>query len=289
MQAKSFFSNLIREPLLHFTVIGLAIFLLFPGNAGPMPGPVTGPMTDNVIEVTPRIKEGLAAQFTATWNRQPTPVELDGLMAEYVKEEVLYREALALGLDQGDPVIRQRLRLKMEFIGEGAAGALTPDDAELAAWYAENAADYAAPAMISFEQIMLTDPSTADATFAALAEGADPGTLGRGTLLPAEVGNGSALAIDGAFGTGFFDAVSVLEPGVWGGPVESAYGVHIVRLGDVTVAEAPLLDTVRDALIEDWRRAQAELLREAQFQSFLTRYEVRLPEDAVPCKLCLPL
>ncbi len=275
MRAKAFVSNLIREPLFHFALIGAAIFLMFPGDSGPAPVEDMG----NVIEVTPQIRDGLAAQFVSTWNRQPTPDEIAGLMAEYVKEEVLYREAVALGLDQGDPVIRQRLRLKMEFIGEGATAALVPTEAELAAWYAANASDYTPPATVSFDQVMLADPAEAEATLSALQEGADPATLGRGSLLPARIERATANVVDGTFGRDFYSDVAGLEQGVWSGPVESAYGAHVVRLFDVTVAEALPLEQVRDAVAEGWRREQADLTREAQFQAFLSRYEVRLPED----------
>lgn len=277
MQETTFFGNLIREPLLHFALIGAAVFLLYPGNSGPVAAPIP---TDYVIDITPQVRDRLAAQFAGTWNRQPTAQELDGLMAEQVKEEVLYREALVLGLDRDDPVIRQRMRLKMEFIGEGAAAALVPTEGELAAWYAANAADYAAPATVSFVQVMLTDPSEAEATFAALAEGADPATLGRGTLLPGAVSEGSALSVDGLFGKGFFAEVSAQSPGVWAGPVGSAYGAHLVRLDAVTASEAARLDTVHDVVLEDWRRDQAQQFLERQYQAFLARYDVRLPDPA---------
>jgi hypothetical protein len=276
VQPRPFLSRLIREPLLHFALIGALVFFLYPGNATTPATPVVG---SYVIDVTPQVRDRLAAQFAATWNRQPEPDELAGLLSEHVREEVLYREALALGLDRDDPVIRQRMRLKMEFLGESAVGAMTPTDAELAAWYAANAAEYAAPATITFGQIMLTDPAEAEATLAALAAGADPATLGRGTLLPAQIDAGSAQAVDGLFGTGFFDAMSQLAPAIWAGPIESAYGPHIVRLDAITTAKEPPLETVRDAVLEDWRRDQAEALRESQFQAFLSRYTVNLPDD----------
>lgn len=273
------FSAIIREPLLHFALIGLAVFLLFPGDAG---GPAGSTPGTTVIEIGNSTVDRLAAQFEATWNRPPNAEETAGLIESHIRQEVLYREALALGLDSGDAVIRQRLRLKMEFIGEAVAAALVPTDADLAAWYAANADDFTGPAIVDFDQVMLADPAEAEATLAALASGADQATLGRGTLLPARVDRGSALAVDGAFGPGFFDAVAAFPPGAWSGPIGSAYGAHLVRLESVFRPAAPPLDDVRDAVIAAWKQEQADLLREAQYQALRARYDIRLPDAAEP-------
>jgi parvulin-like peptidyl-prolyl isomerase len=233
-----------------------------------------------VIDITPPLIDRLSAQFAATWNRPPTDEELAGLIDGHVREEVLYREALALGLDRDDAVIRQRLRLKMEFISEAAASALIPDDATLSAWYADNAAAFAPARTIGFTQVMLADPAMAEEVRAALVAGADPATQGRGTLLPARVDQGSLLAVEGAFGPGFFDTVAALSQGEWSGPVESSYGWHLVLLDSVSAPEVPPLDSVRDAVIAAWRQEQANTFRESQYQAIRATYVVNLPEAA---------
>jgi hypothetical protein len=269
--------SIAREPLLHFTLIGLAVFLLFPGEQA---SPATRPDPGTVIDITQPLIDRLSAQFAATWNRPPTDEELAGLIDSHVREEVLYREALALGLDRDDAVIRQRLRLKMEFISEAAASALVPDDATLSAWYAANAADFAPADTVGFTQVMLADPADAEEVRAALVAGADPAMQGRGTLLPGQIDRGSSLAVDGAFGPGFFDAVAALPLGEWAGPIESAYGVHLVRVDTVTTPDAPPFDSVRDAVVAAWRQEQANALREAQYQALRANYELILPEGA---------
>jgi hypothetical protein len=269
-------SGIVREPLLHFVLIGLVIFMLYPQQ--PQQRPDSG--GDQVIAVTQPVVDRLTAQFSATWNRPPTPEEIAGLIDSHIREEVLYREALALGLDQGDAVIRQRLRLKMEFVGEAAAAMLAPDEAVLAAWYEANAAAFTDGATIGFRQVMLADPSEAGAVLAALAEGADPATLGRGTLLPGIVDRATAQSVDGAFGPGFFDAVAAQSQGEWAGPVASSYGWHMVEFTGMDVPEAPPLDSIRDAVVAAWRQEQAEVLRESQYAALRARYDVILPQAA---------
>ena len=126
--ARGALGRLIREPLLHFLVIGTAVFAVY----GAM-NPSSARRRADVIEVTPAKVERLDGQFEAVWRRPPTAAERAGLVDDYVREEVYYREALALGLDRDDTVIRRRLRQKMEFLGDAGAAALAPSDAELRA------------------------------------------------------------------------------------------------------------------------------------------------------------
>jgi len=270
-------SRVIREPLVQFALIGIVVFLLYPQDDGRRD---ERGETLPVIEVSQGVVDRLAGQFQSTWTRPPTETEMAGMIESHVREEVLYREAQALGLDQDDPVIRQRLQLKMEFIGEAAAAAMEPDDTQLGAWYAEHAAEFAPAAEIAFEQVMLSGPAEAAAVRSGLEAGADPGTLGRTTMLPAALEGEDALAVDGIFGPGFFAAVAALPEGAWAGPVESAFGLHLVRRGAVTVPEVPPLAEVRDAVLSAWRGAQAKALRDAQYAGFRARYDVRLPEAA---------
>lgn len=265
--------GILREPLLHFVLIGLAIFLLYPQS----PQRQVTSSDAQVIDITQPVVDRLAAQFSSAWNRPPTEAEMAGLIEDHVREEVLYREALALGLDDGDAVIRQRLRLKMEFVGEAAAAMLVPDEGDLAAWYAANAADFTPGATIGFRQVMLADPAEAEAVLAALATGADPETLGRGTMLPGVMERATAQAVDGAFGPGFFDTVAAQTVGDWAGPVASSYGWHLVQFAGIAVPDAPPLDSIRDAVVAAWRQEQADALRDSQYAALRARYDVILP------------
>ena len=113
---------------------------------------------------------------------------------------------------------------------------------------------------------------------ARLAEGADPAEVGGGTLLPPEMAASAQAAVDGTFGAGFFEAVAALPLGAWSGPVGSAFGEHLVQLLELDPATAPPFEAVRQAVEEDWRRARADELREAQYRDLRARYEVVLPE-----------
>ena len=268
---RGFGARLLREPLLHFLLIGAAVFGLYRALAPA--GPAGAPQ---VIAVTPAQVERLAGQFEAVWRRPPTEGELAGLVEDFVREEIYYREALTLGLDRDDTVIRRRLRQKMEFLGDAGAGALVPDDAELRAHFTRHLERFTPAARITFRQVFLgeADPAAAQA---ALAEGSDPETLGQRTLLPRIMEAAAPGSVDGTFGDGFFAAISGLEPGEWRGPVESAFGSHLVQLVEMEPAVPPSFEAARRAVEEDWRRETAERLREAQFQALRERYEVLMP------------
>lgn len=271
----TFLSRLLREPLVHFLVIGGLVFALY-GRDEPAPAAPSG----QVIVVTEAQVAQLSARFEAAWRRPPTPDERAGLIEDHLRDEIYYREALALGLDRDDTVIRRRLRQKMEFFGDGAAAAATPDEAELRAHHAAHPERFATGPRVTFRQVALADAADAHAVREALAAGADPQALGRGGLLPAGMEAADRRAVDGVFGAGFFAEVGGLAPGDWRGPVRSSYGPHLVRVVALDPGAAAPFETVRDLVLQDWRRATAEALREAQFTALRSRYEVVLPEVA---------
>jgi hypothetical protein len=272
MSRRSGLSAVLREPMLHFLVAGLGLFLAY-GLLSERSAETTPP--GGVIEVTAAVQDRLATQFASTWSRPPTEEELAGLIEAHVREEVFYREAQALGLDRDDTVIRQRLKLKMDLLGEGAAGAMEPTEAELAAWYAGNGALLAPPGLAVFEQVLLAPGDDAVEVLALLSAGGDPMEVTAGAMLPTSV-EASAPAVDGLFGRGFFDAVVALPPGEWAGPVPSGYGAHLVRLERSEAAPVPPLAEVRERAVELWRQDRAVALREAQYQELRARYDVRI-------------
>ena len=184
-----------------------------------------------------------------SWMRPPTAVELKGLVEDYVAEEVYYREAVAMGLDQDDTVIRRRLRQKMEFISEDIANSVEPSEAQLHEYLAQNAGKFARPADISFRQVYLNaerrgDSVRADAEklLAELQSGrgpADPAEAGDPTLLPAAMEAASPQAIANVFGAEFTRQVDDAPVGQWSGPIESAFGFHLVRVEERVSTKAP--------------------------------------------------
>lgn len=267
--------RILRQPLFHFVVIGGAIFALFALVDD------TPPESDKPqLVVSDQDAVWLVDQFQRTWSRVPTPDELDAMIEDFIREEVYVREALALGLDQGDTVVRRRLRQKMEFLSEAGAEAVPVDDNVLRAHYTEFAAEFEKAARIAFSQVLVPDGTSESLTIvlADLETGADPGQLGQRTLLPTTVPVSPLQAVDGTFGTGFFDQIAALPAGKWSGPVTSGYGVHIVRLEALDEAELPPFEDIRDRVELSWHAGKAEQLRTERFDLMREQYKVERPD-----------
>ncbi len=268
-------ARLLREPLFHFLAIGGLIFLLYGVVAAPTAEP-----TDTII-VGPERVEQLAAGFQAVWRRPPAENELNALIDDFVREEIYYREALAIGLDRNDTVIRRRLRQKMEFLTDTGADILQPAAGDLEAHLTANEQTYRHEPRLAFEQIYLGEapsPKSVTDLFNTLRSdpATDPSVLGERSLLPAQLGLSRPEAIDGTFGKGFFERISEIQPGEWAGPVKSGYGVHLVYVLDSLPARTPPLEEVRDAVLRDWKAAKAQELRELHYARLRQRYVVEI-------------
>jgi len=273
--------RLLREPLLHFLAIGSLIFLLFAAIDDTRQAP-TG-----VIVITPERIDQLAAGFSSVWKRMPTDDELDALIGEFVREEVYYREALALGLDTNDTVVRRRLRQKMEFLTDTGAQLLEPSAGELEAYFAANEGTYRRGPRLAFEQIYLGEappPESISQSLSALQSNpaTDASALGERSLLPAQLGLSPPQAIESVFGKGFFERLAGLPPGKWAGPVNSAYGVHLVRILESLSARMPPLEEVRDAVLGDWRAAKAREIRDQTYAELRKRFGVAVHRGEEP-------
>jgi hypothetical protein len=276
--------RLLREPLLHFLLIGAALFPLYGAlNQGESDAP-------REILISEARVAAIAENFATVWMRPPTAVELKGLVDDYVAEEVYYREAIAMGLDRDDTVIRRRLRQKMEFLSEGIADSVEPTDARLQGYLEQNAAQFARPAELTFMQVYLSperrgDRVRADAEqlLTALQSGggpADPTEAGDPTLLPATMEAASPQSIANAFGQEFAPQVDEAPVGQWIGPIESSFGLHLVRLDERTVGKAPTLAEIRPIVLREWQARE----RQRHYDSFLAtlrdKYEVRVEGPA---------
>ncbi|MHA3977292.1 peptidyl-prolyl cis-trans isomerase [Halovulum sp. GXIMD14794] len=264
--------RILSEPLLHFLLIGVAVFAAF--EAFDDTAPV---QTQDVIEVTDAQVDLFESQFASVWNRPPTEQEMSALIEEHIREEVYYREALALGLDSDDAVIRRRLRQKMEFLTEPPADALSADDNALRAFYDANAELFRSPPAITFEQVFLgdEDPETA---LEMLRSGAGPEAVGPPSMLPPGLQNARRAAVDGTYGAGFFDALLELPVGAWDGPVTSGYGQHLVRIAARQDADLPPFEDIRTYVEAEWQKTEATRLRDEIFDELRKRYTVVRPE-----------
>lgn len=269
----------LREPLTHFIGLALAIFLLY----GVVNRSVV-PEADEIIVTSAKIEQ-LGGLFTKTWQRPPSAQELKGLIDDYVKEEIYNREALLLGLDKDDTVIRRRLRQKMEFLVDAEVDALTPTDAELEAYLKTNGDQFRIAPMMAFEQIYLSpakrgDRIDADAQ-AMLDEvrgnaQADPEMLGDRTLLPSTFPLTVKATINQTYGGTFSDELEKVPVNQWSGPVPSSYGLHLVRVIERMEGRNPVLSEVRDAVAREWSNAKRNALEGERIEALLKRYKVTI-------------
>lgn len=262
--------HLLSDPLIHFLLIGAAVFGLYALTAPPVPTPQAE------IVVTAADVARLKAQFRTTWNRDPAPTELDGLLENLIREEVLYREAKLFGLDQNDQVIRLRLRQKAELLLSQPSGLPAPTEAQLRAHFEISVSNYTLPSTISFQQLFLGERTQAEiaGVLAALNSGADTGTLGTPSLLPNVMSPSRQSEVDRMFGAGFFAVASAAPLGEWTGPVKSAFGQHVIRITGVTHPKVPPFESVRALVEADLLRIESEKAKEAAYQMLKARYRI---------------
>jgi len=272
--------RLLREPLLHFLLIGAALFVLYGLlNRGQSGAP-------REIVISEARVEALAGNFATVWMRPPTAVELKGLIDDYVAEEVYYREAVAMGLDQDDTVIRRRLRQKMEFISEDVAAATEPTEAQLQAYLEQHADKFALPATLTFQQVYLSPErrreavrADAEKLLAELQAGrgpADPTEAGDATLLPATMEAASPQVIVNTFGEEFARQIDEAAVGQWSGPIESGFGLHLVKVSERVAGSAPSLAEIRPIVLREWQSEQRRALNESFLDTLRSKYEVRV-------------
>lgn len=259
-----------RQPLLHFLLAGAAIFLL-----GALRGDPEAVRNERIVVTAPQV-ERIAGLWQRTWGRPPSETELQALVRDHIKEEVYYREALKLGLDVNDTVIRRRLRQKMEFFATDAAGLAAPDEATLRGWFASNADRYRIGPQFDFQQVYLAAPDDAGTgrLLRALRDGSDPGSLGDTIDLPVEMAAAARIEITRVFGSAFFESLDSMPVGAWSGPVESGFGWHLVRVQRKTPAEVPRFDAVRRRIENDWHADQARQVLDESFEELLAQYDV---------------
>lgn len=265
----------LAEPLLHFLVLG---GLLFGAHGWINRG---GGDEPRVLRLTTAEVNWLTETWTRQWQRSPTKEELQGLVADYVKEELLAREAKAMGLDENDTIVRRRLAQKMEFLVQDTARLAEPAEAELRRLYESESARYRTPARTSFSQVYFKTEPAARKGLADLMQ-AHVEQLGDSSLLERDYPGLDEQVVTRLFGEKFAGNVFALEPGRWHGPIQSGYGFHLVNVSD---REAPRLrpfDEVRAQVLEDWHRVQQAKANEQFVAGLLKKYEVVVDETVRP-------
>ncbi len=281
----------LHEPLFHFLLLGTVLFGAYALlNDGDDAGEA-GVITINEADV-----DWLIAAWSRQWRRPPTETELRGLINDRVREEVLYREALAMGLDRDDQLIRRRLAQKMEFLTEDLALMVEPGDSALDAFYQANADRYRIPEQRAFTHVIFSVDRRGDAAFedaraalvvlqsdAASGEGAPE--VGDRFLQPYDYSLRSEERVARDFGGEFATGVFAAEPGEWTGPVSSSFGVHLVRVTEWAAPVLPPLADVIDRVRTDLEAQRREEANEAVFQALLQRYDIQVDESAIQAKL----
>ncbi len=271
----------LREPLLHFLLLGAALFAGYRlVNREPPAG------TQEIVVSAGRL-EHLAATFADAWQRAPTDEELKGLVGQYVREEVLNREAIKLGLDQNDTLIRQRLQQKMEFMADDLAAAEEPSEQDLADYLANHPDAFRQDRRISFRHVYLSAATRRDRLDAdaarLLAElktkgaQADVSALGDEPLQPTAFTNEPQRAVETGFGKEFTAEVFRLPTGEWSGPLKSGLGTHLVLVWARSAGRVPALAEVREAVECEWTNDRRQKAKRKFLDDLLKQYEVTLP------------
>ena len=262
-----------REPLLHFLIAGAVIFAVFsnlPPDAGERRIVLDEPALTRLVE-----------RYVETYHRAPSPTELQGLIADTVKDQIYYREAQRLGLDRDDEIVIRRMRGKMQALATADAETKQPSDAELQAMLDRDLAHYATDVVTSFDQVSLGPDTAATRAAAAgaverLNAGAPPASVGQMVALPLHFERASASDVSAQLGDEFAAALRDLPQRRWTGPIGSGVGLHVVRVRARTVPARPTLASVRQRVENDWR---AELIARAEdtaYARMLAGYQVEI-------------
>ena len=283
--------KMLREPLVHFLFIGAAIYLFYAAFTEPVPEE-----DDKTVVVTAGEVQWMQTSWHKRWNRPPTTEEFEGLIQQYIKETVLSREALNLGLNQHDTVIRRRLAQKMEYLAKGLVQLTPPTDDEVLAYFEAHLERYQEPARYTFTQVYidpdkrgettLDDAEKIKATLIAQGDAIEnAGVLGDRFLLQHFYPDKDQAEIQKLFGSGFAESLEDLSPGQWHGPVRSGYGVHLVYVSNVSEPPQPMFAELREEVVKDWTTEKSEELNEKFYANLRDQYTIVVEEPEKEVKL----
>lgn len=272
--------KLLRDPLLHFLILGTLLFVVYTAL-----NPPAETMAGNQIRVTQGDIDRLRQIFEKQRQYPPTAEELQGLIQAHLKEEVLYREALAMGLDKDDAIVRRRMAQKLEFLITDVTVPDEVDDAVLLAFYETNAADYMRAARLSFRHIyfnpdrrgerLLDEANAALQTLQTTGAGLQaPDDMGDRSMLGTQFQQKSTLEISRVFGSEFADGIVTLTPGSWQGPIRSGYGLHLVLVYEREAADRHAFAEVRERVKNDYLFELRQSRNEEVLDKLKSRYEI---------------
>ncbi len=288
----------LREPLVHFLLVGAVLFAV---DHYVQPTRSAAPSSKQV-QLTLDDLGQLVMLFQSQWRREPTPEELTRLIENKVQSEVLYREALAMGLDRNDEIVKRRMAQKMQFLAEDVAAAREPETAELRSWFEKNKAMFAQPSRVSFRHLYFSpdrrgqrardDAAKALAKLAGQPQDAKlAATLADPFMFQDYYRDRAPDYLGKELGPRFAQAVAKLAAGSWQGPIESGFGWHLVFVDTVVPGRVPAFEEIEPDVKTAWLGEQKALAWERAYKEMRAKYTVllpALPENASGARAGLP-
>ncbi|WP_371395894.1 peptidyl-prolyl cis-trans isomerase [Fretibacter rubidus] len=236
----------------------------------------------SIVVTVPQV-ERMVGLWTKTWGRPPSDQELQGLVRDHIKEEIYYREARRLGLEQNDVVIRRRLRQKMEFLSADIIDDVIPDEATLRAYYNANQRKYSQSAVFDIDHIYYkaNQKSRAKTDLVTLSLSGRSDSMGDSIALPPTLDDADERQIARVFGSQFWTEIQNLPEGIWRGPVESGFGLHLVKINKTDDGGPRPFDSVKDAVARDWQSAEKLKAQNKSFETLMSNYniDIEMPSE----------
>ena len=276
--------RLFKEPLIQFLFIGACIY-----GAYALFGTPEEDFRDTRVHVDARRINSFISEWESRWNRPPTRDEISGLIQSYIKEDVLYRQAVSMGLNEDDPITRRRMAQKLEFLTSDLASMVEPAEGELESYFNENSELYQKPDLVSFYQVFFNPDKRESSTLEDAAElltqlqeqgEPGPGILEAGDrfMIPSEFVAVTQMGVSRQLGKDFAESVMNLEEGRWHGPIVSGYGVHLVYVFDFNASPPAVFEEVRDAVFENWQVERRIQFNTDFLENLKSRYEIVIDE-----------
>ena len=276
--------KIIREPLLLFILAGVMLFIGYQSFNNYLN------KEENVIVISKSEIFLLEKSFEKQYNRPPSPEEKDAIMQNTIKEMVLYKTALEMGLDIDDQVIRRRMVQKVEFLGNDLIRPPQPSEQDLLTFYEKHKEQYIPEERITITHIFFNPDKHQDATLKDADKAlqvlssksefdGDVSGYGDAFMLQNYYSGKSKLEVRNLFGNGFTESVFQLEPGKWHGPVLSGYGTHLVYVHHLEKGKLPVLSAVREQVKTDWMADMQKKLNDKYIEELMSRYEVVFEEN----------
>ena len=272
--------RLLREPLVQFLALAALIFLIYPFSKE-----ANRQKASERVVVDAATQRWMFDNFEKQFHRRPMRSEMEGMVATHVDSEIKYREAVAMGLDEGDSIVQRRLVQKFDFLFGDAGGEVQPDESSLREWYEQHGEQFARPGTLSFTHLWFSSDSRANAASDAqlalirLSEGetaqADPfpfqSSFSEAT--PGEVRN--------VFGLDFTESIFQAPLNKWIGPLQSGLGIHLANVSSKTLAERPEFEAVRDRVLDQWREQESKRVLAAFVEKLHEKYEIEIDQASL--------